>query len=406
MRTRRAVTALAGTALAAAAITGPAAAAASAARACTPGWKLVATPPPPIPPTFPGNAYLSGATVVSSKDAWFPEWAAGVQGKTPWALHWDGRALSAAPAIPQDPFIFRDAGFGGSFDSATDGWVLGDYQALSSGGTEYAAHWSGGRWTITPLAVSPDPTSEDPLLVSVASISPSDAWAVGEFDLGFAVVGALIEHWDGSQWRVVPNPLSHRPHALLNNVTVVSPTDIWAVGQQFNGSSVVVPLAEHWNGHAWTVVPVPAGAAPSSLLAVSARGPGDIWAVGEQTEPGTGGLATGLVEHWDGTSWRAVTGLPHLGNSELTAVYAASPADVWATVLAPRPDTDLGVDNFLHWDGSHWTLVPVPGPHEFNTDYEYAGLAGSGPGDVWAVGYIHHRVAVPDQPLLAHLSCG
>lgn len=405
MRTRRAVTALAGTALVAAAITGTAAAAAPAARACTPGWKLAPTPPPPAFPTFPRNADLSGATVVSSKDAWFPGAVlGGLGGQQPWVLHWDGRALSAAPTIPQNPFISRDAHDGASFDSATDGWVLGAIGPPS--GADYAAHWSGSRWTITPLAVSPDPTSEAPVLNSVASISPSDAWAVGEFVLGFSVVGALIEHWDGTQWRVVPNPLSHRPHALLLSVTVVSPTDIWAVGHQFNGSSVPVPLAEHWNGHAWTVVPVPAGAAPSSLFAVSAHGPGDMWAVGAQTEPGTSGLATGLVEHWDGTSWRVVTGLPGLGNSELTAVYAASPADVWATVLVPRPDTDLGVDNFLHWDGSHWTLVPVPGPHEFNSDYEYLSLAGSGPGDVWAAGYIIHRVAVPGQPLLAHLSCG
>ena len=32
-----------------------------------------------------------------------------------------------------------------------------------------------------------------------------------------------------------------------------------------------------------------------------------------------------------GTAWRVVQNLPDIGNSALTGVYAASPADVWAT---------------------------------------------------------------------------
>src|SRR5215472_8551838 len=120
MRTKRAVTALAATALAAAAITGTAAAA-PAARGCTPSWKLIATPPPPALPDTARSAVLPGAAVVSSKDAWFAgQWAV----YQPWVLHWDGHALSAAPSIPHGPFTSRDTG-AASFDSATDGWVLG-----------------------------------------------------------------------------------------------------------------------------------------------------------------------------------------------------------------------------------------------------------------------------------------
>jgi hypothetical protein len=410
MRTRNAVTALAAAALVAAAATGATPAPASSSRGCTPTWKLVSTPS--TNPALAGNgATLWGASVAPGKDAWFPGTAeGGSAGLQPWVLHWNGRSLGVAGAVPQGPFTQRDAKDGGSFDSATDGWVLGTSYLLPVAYPQYAAHWSGRRWTITPLAVSPHPTDgRIHQLSRVASLSPSDAWAVGNFNYVFSVLGTLIEHWDGTKWSIVPSPLSSQPGAALSAITAVSATDIWAVGQQPNADSVTVPLVEHWNGTSWRVVPVPVGAAPSSLSAVSADGPNDIWAVGQQLEPGTSSAATGLVEHWNGTTWSVVTSLPNLGNSELTSVYAARSTDVWATVFTVLPDTDLGVDNFLHWNGSSWTLVPVPGLHEYATDYEYRQLAGSGPDDIWAAGEIEHpSTASPldGAPLLAHLSCG
>jgi hypothetical protein len=412
MRTRGTVTALVATALVGAATTTAAQATeTSAAGGCTPAWKLVATPPSPSPALAGNGATLWGASVVSSKDAWFPGTATGNNGGgvQPWMLHWNGRSLGVASTIPQGPFTPRDTTGGGSFNSATDGWVMGISYLLPVSYPQYAAHWSGDRWTITPLAVSPDPSSEAPVVGSLASVSPSDAWAAGRFGSDSGDVGALVEHWNGTQWRIAPNPLSSQPGATLNAITAVSANDIWAVGRKQNPAGKNVPLAMHWDGTSWSVVPVPTGAAPSALNAVSADSRSDIWAVGHQLEPRTSNAAAGLVEHWDGTSWSVVTGLPDLGNSILTAVYAASPADVWAAVETVRPDNDLGVDNFLHWDGSSWTLVPVPGPHEYATDYEYYQLAGSGPDDVWAAGEIEHPSTVSafdGAPLLAHLSCG
>jgi hypothetical protein len=127
-------------------------------------------------------------------------------------------------------------------------------------------------------------------------------------------------------------------------------------------------------------------------------------AVGAQTETGTRNTDTALVEHWNGTAWSVVASLPDLGNSKVTSVYAASPTDVWATVLTVRTDTDLGVDDFLHWDGT--STVPVPGPHEYGLDYEYVGIGGTGPGNIWAAGYSTQPGTTAAAPLIAHLSCG
>jgi hypothetical protein len=373
--------------------------------ACTPAWKLAATPVPAADYT-----QLTGPAAVLAKDAWFPGVTYPSTGGTvPWVLHWDGHSLRETATIPQGPFEIRDAE-SGSFDSATDGWVLGTATLSGPGPSlypQYAARWHAGRWTVIPLAISPHPLATGGLqLEAVTSLSPGDAWAVGRFSAGLLPLGALVEHWDGSRWSAVPNPLSSTAGAALLSVTAVSAANIWAVGRQQNADGATVPLAEHWNGTAWSVVSIPAGNAPSLLYAVSADGPDDVWATGARTEPGTGNVATGMVEHWNGTAWGVVTGLPDLGNSELPNVYAASPTDVWTTVYAPRPNTDFGVEEFLHWDGTSWTTVPVPGPDEYDLDYEYAGLDGSGPGNIWAAGWENHQPGGTTTPLIAHLSCG
>jgi len=55
-------------------------------------------------------------------------------------------------------------------------------------------------WNVVP---SPNPGRKvaPSQLYSVATISKSDAWAVGS-----AGNGTLIEHWDGAKWNIVPGP--------------------------------------------------------------------------------------------------------------------------------------------------------------------------------------------------------
>lgn len=418
MRTRTAATALSAAALAAAVLTTGAVSAAPLATAstasCTPTWKLVATPQPP--PT--GNLSSSGVAVVSNRDAWFPGWTQQAQGVTAtwtspnqygtWSLHWNGHSLRVAPMAPQDPFVApqktqADGGFNGphsgptsSFDSSSDGWVLGGFNGA---GFQDMLRWHAGRWTVTPLAADPDIAENPVTLLAVASLSPDDAWAVGEYDS--LSRGGVIEHWDGTQWAVVPNPSSSH-EGVLWAVSAVSAKDIWAVGSSHTANGPA-PLAEHWNGATWSKVRVP-GAAPKPLFAVSADGPRDVWAVGVRLLRGTSDEATGLVEHWNGTSWKIATGV-RLGNTILTNVYAASPSDVWALVETVRTNTDFAVDEFLHWDGARWTTVQPPGSQQYNVNDNYIGISGSGPGDVWAAGTTS-SLDQPDQPLIAHLSCG
>ena len=88
------------------------------------------------------------------------------------------------------------------------------------------------------------------------------------------------------------------PNAGLNATAAVAnnPNDVWAVGSSLNSSTnLLTPLAEHFNGTSWSVVPtatLPSGTA-GQLKSVVAVASNNVWAVGDNTGP--------LIEHWDGT---------------------------------------------------------------------------------------------------------
>jgi hypothetical protein len=413
-----------------------AAPAAAPAKACT-SWQLM--PAPPMP-TGESSGTLQSVSATSPDDISFtgtaynpdhPSSAFGIQGLV---IRWNGHALTDGPQISPGWLPDDDPGALSSFDSASDGWSFAADESgpqlaytpdavpdsgASSLTPENAHRWHDGRWTTVPLAPYPvqsPPAAVPPIPVvdQVASLSPSNAWAVGEFgpaDTGTLV--PLIEHWDGTQWSIVPSPAVAGGKGELFGLDVLAPDNIWAAGDQNDGplGSPGEPLIEHWDGSTWTIVPAPSAQPTSQLYAVSATGPDDIWAAGDQNNSQTGPQEYHpLVEHWDGSTW-TVQKLPSIGVAALTSVYAASPDDVWAVAQVeppPHPQSTLAdhPSVFLHWDGSSWSTVPVPGPQEFNMVMNYSMIGGAGPGDVWAAGTVFDFGNGFIAPLIAHLSCG
>ncbi len=91
-------------------------------------------------------------------------------------------------------------------------------------------HWNGGHWGVVS---SPNANSTDSGLNSVAALSASDIWAVGDYltngDNG--VYQTLIEHWDGKQWSIAPSPNVGTNNNFLYSVTKVPTTQqAWAAG--------------------------------------------------------------------------------------------------------------------------------------------------------------------------------
>lgn len=395
-----AVTALVASTVAGASVGIPAALAAKPAKHCTPSWKLV-----PVPETPGYVKELTGVTALPGGDAWI----AGQEDlptSFPFTLHGDGSSISLGTPMPHpaDFGTMMSQGAAQSFSSDTDGWRLTDVNFVQT-----AERWHGGRWTMTPLPTSPDPRTTQFQMGDVASLAADDAWAVGGLfssgAIGLGGLGAVIEHWDGTTWSVVPNPAADRDNTTFRGMHAVSATDIWAVGYQGDASTdIAVPLIEHYDGTAWREVPAdtsPAINGPAGFLVISVSGPDDVWAAGSQTIPNTSNTAGTLVEHYDGTAWTAVTDLPDLGNARILQIYAASRSDVWA--IAEVPD---GAYTFLHFDGSTWTATQSPSRQALGYRVYYQGLSGTGSGDVWAVGEITDFGNGREIPQVAHLSCG
>jgi hypothetical protein len=268
------------------------------------------------------------------------------------------------PASPRSVTQDNGSVAGISADSATDAWAVG--------GSRLTLHWNGTSWSrVTP----PKPQGRSGLL-AVTAISPSDAWAVGQVAGSQPDTGsAWILHWDGTTWAQVTSPMpSGADDAYLDGVAAVSASDIWAVGSSTNSKGNFKPLALHWNGTSWAIVPTPA-LFLGSLNAVTAVSTSDVWAVGTYgTNP-----EKALVLRWNGTSWSQVATPPTGSFADLNGVSADSATDAWAVGWYGDPSKNL----LLHWNGTSWSQVTAP---DLGPDNGLDGVSALSTGDAWAVG--------------------
>src|SRR5205085_4115018 len=169
----------------------------------------------------------------------------------------------------------------------------------------------------------------------------------------------LIEHWNGSKWSVVKSPNVGTSDNQLDAVTVISASNIWAVGRYLNNVEQDQTLIEHWNGTKWSVVSSPnVGSGSNVLFGVAAVSASNIWAVGVSI---TDHDRT-LIEHWNGTKWSVVKS-PNVASedNDLNGVAVVSASDIWAVGEHFRngdPTTSQTLTE--HWNGSNWSIVKSP----------------------------------------------
>ncbi|MFL5735485.1 MAG: S-layer homology domain-containing protein [Chloroflexia bacterium] len=259
-----------------------------------------------------------------------------------------------------------------------DVWTVGYYSRADMIHDTIVGHWNGSSWTVVP---NPNPGPFGNELWGVAAVSPGDVWAVGYSGISNSpLTQTLTEHWNGMEWSVVPGANTITGSNFLYGVDAVAANDVWAVGDYIRGTfqnATYQPLIEHWNGTQWSLVPAPDLGTRGSLNGVSALSATDVWAVGSK------GSQT-LAEHWDGTQWSVVPS-PNIGSGpgELSAVTAVSAHDVWAVGSSGSYGNYRTL--ILHWDGNAWSVVPSPSPGTGNN--QLGGVAAVSANDVWAVGY-------------------
>ena len=255
--------------------------------------------------------------------------------------------------------------------SPSDAWAVGSKRVPTSGGAEtqtLAYHWNGSAWTIVPTpSPSPYPGGGWADLQSVEAIAPGNVWAAGGQRIqapdGFVGTHLLVEHWDGSQWSVVPAPMTVGGSGnFVDDIEAIAANDIWFVGDwlEFPPSSAAQKraLAMHWNGSSFTVHDTPffdnAPIGGHGLTAVSAVSSNDVWAVGGGHDGDYVGFS--YIVHWDGSQWTYRPG-PTAGSSQRWRdVHAVAANDVWA--IGEYDDASGYHGLFAHWDGSSWTRLP------------------------------------------------
>lgn len=149
-------------------------------------------------------------------------------------------------------------------------------------------------------------------------MSSNNVWAVGQ-QLGAAAPDqALVEHWDGSSWSVVPVPADGSSNLVLDAVTTTPDgSQVWVAGEADTPDGGGQPLIEHWTaGSGWTVQQLPAvpdGANWSNLYGLAVNG-STVDAVGTFVNPSTDNNEVLLLSSDSGGPW-SIVGAPNLGGS-------------------------------------------------------------------------------------------
>ncbi|MEA2575164.1 MAG: hypothetical protein QOH93_2462 [Chloroflexia bacterium] len=281
------------------------------------------------PATWPAKIY--DLQVVAPDDVWAVGEHSGDNGFA--LLHWNGEDWSEQAYPGRDTEDILYAMYAVSPD---DVWAAGmrNSRALT-------LHWNGSSWSEVPVPDAPGTVTRSALL-DLSATSANNVWAVGEVERldenNASIAEALIVHWNGTNWSVTSHPPAPGTAAVpgeLRGVAAISPSNVWAVGY-YSGqqSSYWQPLVMHWDGTAWNKVhvPRPAYATTSVLMDIEAVAGNDIWMVGTSNGGNSIRHMQSLVLHWDGAAWSLVP-VPRTGEEEhfLEAVAATKgkPGETW-----------------------------------------------------------------------------
>jgi hypothetical protein len=203
--------------------------------------------------------------------------------------HWDGATWTDRSPTANVSFKIRGS-------AADDVWV-----SLANGGNRDSLwHWNGAGWEDR----SPPNLPEGPFTVAdIWPVSSTDVWVTGAWWIstsggGFTFGGAVLQHWNGSDWSrvfVAGNP-------IFSSFWGSAADDIWAT----SGTAIF-----HFDGATWSQASLPTTGSVFRLWGSCAT---DVWAIGSR----------GL--HFDGGSWATDPTMPTDG---ISAIGGTSANDIW-----------------------------------------------------------------------------
>src|SRR5262249_44319763 len=158
-------------------------------------------------------------------------------------------------------------------------------------------------------------------------------------------------------WQVVRSPDPGATGDILYSVVALGADDVWAVGGQEDASEVWHPLAEHWNGQAWSVADTPDPNGGGNLLyAVAPTPPTTAYPVGQQ---GSVFPSEALLERWNGTAWSTLEA-PADANASLDPFGISASGNTLTIVGAHESDTAPFTTLVASGPPTHIGLAPTP----------------------------------------------
>lgn len=243
-------------------------------------------------------------------------------------------------------------------------------------------------------------------LYSVSGVSSGDVWAVGAvLDLTHSTGTPIAEHWNGSAWSLVSTPPVGDSSGVnyLDGVAAIAANDVWAVGGYSTSSLGSVTLIEQWKGSSWSVVNSPnVASADNALDAVTALSAANVWAVGSYTN--SAGASYTLIEHWDGAKWTIIPSPNGSTSSTATNVLydlaGVSANDLWAVGQYETSSAGPYLTLAEHWNGTAWSLVPTANVPSQNS--VLSSVAGVSSDDMWTVGDAYASGSSSSTTLIEH----
>jgi hypothetical protein len=210
---------------------------------------------------------------------------------------------------------------------------------------------AGLAWRIVAIG------SSVPALSDVTVVSSTNVWAVGggaDFSgvsggASYTETPPVIVHWNGRRLRSMKPFEPSLGNGQMTGIAALAGNDIWAVGNDYKSYTVGRPVAVHWDGRRWQRAQLPTTS--GWLYDLTAIATDDVWAVGQAA-------SRPLVLHWNGRVWTAIATPAPGSKSALYAVDGGTAKDVWALGGKNLAGPSYGQEELmLHWDGRRWSNV-------------------------------------------------
>ena len=200
-------------------------------------------------------------------------------------------------------------------------------------------------------------------VLDVAVVSPTDIWAVGDVYLGAAYV-SLQMHFDGKYWQRSPDQF---PFVTLTSISMVSANDGWACGT----TGDLKPALLHYSGGHWHDATASLDTRPfkipqASLSEVHMASATTGWALGQAIGVNQPSVVFQYRKVGSAYKWEPIESF---GDTTLTGMSVVSSHEIWLvgytgqatwkTLIVRITATDTAGPSGItiyHWDTHSWDV--------------------------------------------------